>query len=244
MISGFVSWGLWLQFLPEMCAIYKVSRRKIERGVSWPVRQKASEACNLFLLQAGSIRPSPLGAIHLGDGHIYFLRYINMFGFRKYWIFGKYFHSTQAAPDQQVSFPTAAFPGYSYVTSGKIYPRKKFLIANLCYLSLMLNALYWCSSLTDDNNVVFLLLLWWLLRWLQGRDTIFWPTNQGLFTPGTIPDTYYDQCPFALYMIKLEAGVSSFRYLMRITTSQEATRGRTKERAKRDKECMEAVMIW
>ena len=121
-----------------MCAIYKVSRRKIERGVSWPVRQKASEACNLFLLQAGSIRPSPLGAIHLGDGHIYFLRYINMFGFRKYWIFGKYFHSTQAAPDQQVSFPTAAFPGYSYVTSGKIYPRTKFLIANLCYLSLML----------------------------------------------------------------------------------------------------------
>ena len=62
-----------------MCAIYKVSRRKIERGVSWPVRQKASEACNLFLLQAGSIRPSPLGAIHRGDGHIYFLRYINMF---------------------------------------------------------------------------------------------------------------------------------------------------------------------
>ena len=44
-------------------------------------------------------------------------------------------------------------------------------------------------------------------------------------------------------MIILEAGVSSFRYLMRITTSKEATRGRTKERAKRDKECMEAVMI-
>ena len=136
MISDFVSWGLWSQFLPEMCAIYKVSRRKIERGVSWPVRQKASEACNLFLLQAGSIRPSPLGAIHLGDGHIYFLRYINMFWcLETIGCLANIFYSRQAAPDQHVSSPTAAFPGNSCKLWQNL-SKKKMLITNLYHLSL------------------------------------------------------------------------------------------------------------
>ena len=44
-------------------------------------------------------------------------------------------------------------------------------------------------------------------------------------------------------MIILEVGVSSFRYLKRITRRHEATQRRTKEKAKTDKESMEEVMI-
>ena len=126
MISDFVSWGLWSQFLPEMCAIYKVSRRKIERGVSWPVRQKASEACNLFLLQAGSIRPSPLGAIHRGDGHICFLCTLQQYVlvFRNYWMFSKYFLFQVGSTRPTGVLPNGRVSG-KYATSGKIYPRKK-----------------------------------------------------------------------------------------------------------------------
>ena len=125
MISDFVSWGLWSQFLPEMCAIYKVSRRKIERGVSWPVRQKASEACNLFLLQAGTIRPSPLGAIHRGDGHICFLCTLQQYVlvFRNYWMFSKYFLFQVGSTRPTGVLPNGRVSG-KYATSGKIYPRK------------------------------------------------------------------------------------------------------------------------
>ena len=143
-----------------MCAIYKVSRRKIERGVSWPVRQKASEACNLFLLQANSIRPSPLGAIHLGDGHIYFLRYINMFGFRKYWKLGKYFlfHAGSTRPTGLL--PDGRFSGIFICDLWQNLSKKKISHRKPMRLVFDANALYWCSSHTDDNNVVFLLLLW------------------------------------------------------------------------------------
>ena len=44
--------------------------------------------------------------------------------------------------------------------------------------------------------IVVFLLLWRRGSWLQGRDAILWPTNQGLFTAGTIPDTHADQWPF------------------------------------------------
>ena len=160
-----------------MCAIYKVSRRKIERGVSWPVRQKASEACNLFLLQAGSIRPSPLGAIHRGDGHIYFLRYINMFWcLENIGCLANIFLFQVGSTRSTGVLPNGRVSG-KYATSGKIYPRKNAyhkplplvfgLRQDILYhfwYPVMLLALYWCSSLAGDNsnsvNVVSLLLLW------------------------------------------------------------------------------------